>query len=124
LWIGTSKHKGLGVFPKNGNVVRAENWFGTFAHSSISNSSRACRWATTDLKLFLPFTLNDEYLLLGVWTKADGADAFQYIGQLWKYLQIHRNQLHREKTILLGDFTSIATAFGTSQIAGGTILML
>jgi exonuclease III len=106
LWIGTSKHKGLGVFPKNSNTVQAADWFGAFSQSGISNSSKASRWTTADLKLFLPFILNNEYQVLGVWTKADGAEVFQYIGQLWKYLQIHKKQLHRDKTILLGDFNS------------------
>lgn len=106
LWTGTSKHKGLGVFPKNGNTVRALSWFGTFSQSGISNSSSASHWTTSDLKLFLPFALNDEFIVLAVWTKADGAKVFRYIGQLWKYLQIHRAQLQRDKTILLGDFNS------------------
>ena len=44
--------------------------------------------------------------MLGVWTKAEGAEVFGYIGQLWKYLQIHRTQLHRKKTVLLGDLNS------------------
>jgi len=106
LWIGTSNHKGLGVFPKNGNTVRTANWSGRFALSGISNRNSAWAWTTADLKLFLPFVLNDTYSVLGVWTKADGAKVFRYIGQLWKYLQIHKNQLQREKTILLGDFNS------------------
>lgn len=106
LWIGNSKHRGLGVFPKNDNAVRAADWHGTFSQPGVSNSSKASTWTTADLKLFAPFILNDEYQVLGVWTKADGADVFSYIGQLWKYLQIHRDQLRREKTILLGDFNS------------------
>nr|WP_315463443.1 endonuclease/exonuclease/phosphatase family protein [uncultured Rhodoferax sp.] len=106
LWVGTSKHKGLGIFPKKGNTVRALDWFGTFSQQGVSNSSAASSWTTTELKLFTPFTLNEEFQVLGVWTKADGAKVFRYIGQLWKYLQIHRNQLHRRKTILLGDFNS------------------
>ena len=106
LWVGASKHKGLGVFPKNGNTVRAADWFGTFSQLGVTNSSQASRWTTTDLKLFLPFILNDEYQVLGVWTKAEGAKVFQYIGQLWKFLQIHGTQLKRDKTILLGDLNS------------------
>ncbi len=54
----------------------------------------------------MPFILNDKYQVLGVWTKADHAEVFSYIGQLWKYLQIHRDQLNRSNTILLGDFNS------------------
>ena len=106
LWIGTSKHKGLGVFPKRGNTVRAVEWFGSFTQPGVTNSSQASSWTTADLKLFLPFLLNDEYQVLGVWTKADGSKVFRYIGQLWKFLQIHRTQLQRDKTILLGDFNS------------------
>ncbi len=106
LWTGTSKHKGLGVFPKNGNKVRSTDWHGTFTQPGIANSSQATQWTTDDLKLFSPFILNDEYQVLGVWTKADGAKVFRYIGQLWKYLQIHKNQLRRDKTLLLGDFNS------------------
>jgi exonuclease III len=106
LWVGTSKHKGLGVFPKKGNSVRALDWLGAFSQPGVSNSSAASSWMTTDLKLFTPFVLNEEFQVLGVWTKADGAKVFRYIGQLWKYLQVHRTQLHRDKTILLGDFNS------------------
>jgi exonuclease III len=106
LWIGTSKHKGLGVFPKQGNTVCSANWYGTFSQQGITNSSEAAKWTTDDLKLFAPFILNNTYQVLGVWTKADGDKVFNYIGQLWKYLQIHRSQLQRDKTILLGDFNS------------------
>lgn len=63
-------------------------------------------WTTSDLKLFMPFTVNGEYQVLGVWTKADNSDVFGYIGQLWKYLQIHKCQLQKNKTILLRDFNS------------------
>jgi len=106
LWMGTSKHKGLGVFPKKGNTVQASQWQGTFSHSGVINSNPSSSWSTDDLKLFLPFILNDKYQVLGVWTKAEGSKVFRYIGQLWKYLQIHRDQLKRSNTILLGDFNS------------------
>jgi exodeoxyribonuclease-3 len=106
LWIGNSKHKGLGIFPKNGNHVRAADWFGTFSQPGVVNSNQASQWSTTDLKLFAPFILNEKYQVLGLWTKAENADAFRYIGQLWKYLQIHRDQLRNGNTIVLGDFNS------------------
>ncbi len=106
LWMGTSKHKGLGVFPKKGNTVQASQWQGTFSHSGVINGNPSSSWSTDDLKLFLPFILNDKYQVLGVWTKAEGSKVFRYIGQLWKYLQIHRDQLNRSNTILLGDFNS------------------
>ncbi len=106
LWVGTSKHKGLGVFPKKGNTVQALDWFGAFKQPGVINSNSSTSWSTAELKLFLPFTLNEEFQCLGVWTKAEGADVFSYIGQLWKYLQIHRDQLRQERTILLGDLNS------------------
>ena len=106
LWVGTSKHKGLGIFPKKGNTVQACQWHGTFSHAGVINSSPSSSCTTDDLKLFLPFILNDKYQVLGVWTKAEGSKVFRYIGQLWKYLQIHRDQLKRSNTVLLGDFNS------------------
>lgn len=106
LWVGTSKNKGLGVFPKKGNTVKLAEWFGTFKQPGVINSNSSTSWSTADLKLFVPFTLNEDFQFLGVWTKAEGADVFSYIGQLWKYLQIHRDQLRRERTILLGDLNS------------------
>jgi exonuclease III len=106
MWVGTSKHKGLGVFPKKENTVQALDWFGTFKQPGVANSNESSAWTTADLKLFIPFSLNKRYQLLGVWTKAENADVFSYIGQLWKYLQIHRTQLRRDKTIVLGDINS------------------
>jgi hypothetical protein len=82
LWFGTSKNRGLGIFPKSGNTVRALNWDGAFSLLGINKHSHATRWKTSDLKLFAPFTLNDEYQVLGLWTKADNAEVFGYIGQL------------------------------------------
>ena len=59
----------------------------------VGLKSSATRWQSDELKLFLPFTLNDQYSILSVWTKGSGAKAFGYIGQLWKYLQMHKTKL-------------------------------
>ena len=106
LWVGTSKHRGIGIFPKKGNTVRSLDWQGVYTLQGISKHNQATHWATSDLKLFAPFKLNDQYQLLGVWTKADNAEVFGYIGQLWKYLQIHSAQLRSDRTIVLGDLNS------------------
>ena len=108
LWIGKSKSKGLGVFPKKGNKVVAANWQGTYEVPGSSRECNAARWTSSDLQFFLPFTLNDKWSILGVWTKGSDNQVFGYIGQLWKYLQIHRDQLSGPRTLVIGDFNSNA----------------
>ena len=104
LWVGDSKNKGLGIFPKNDNTVEALNWSGTFKIPGINHPSGS--WATENLKLFLPFSINGQYNALGLWTKGSDSQAFSYIGQLWKYLQIHQQALSGRNQLIIGDFNS------------------
>jgi exonuclease III len=106
LWVGTNKNKGIGVFPKKGNIVSALNWHGKFTINGIDTRHSSTQWTTSDLKLFLPFALNNHFTILGVWTKGNDSEAFGYIGQLWKFIQIHRKDLNQKNTLIVGDFNS------------------
>ena len=107
LWVGESKNKGVGIFPKKGHSVNPLNWSGTFKIEGLSSTSKSLSWQTEDLKLFLPFTLNDQFTILAAWTKGNNdKQAFSYIGQLWKYLQLHNKQLSGPDTLLIGDLNS------------------
>lgn len=108
LWVGTNKNKGIGVFPKNGNRVKKLDWYGEYRIEGVKSFHLSAHWSTSDLKLFLPFVLNDEYTVLGVWTKGSDSEAFGYVGQLWKYIQIHGKDLSKPKTMILGDLNSNA----------------
>lgn len=106
LWVGENKNKGIGVFPKRGNHVKRLDWDGEFKIEGISSSSSSLCWSTESLRLFLPFTVNDNIEVLGVWTKGSDSEAFGYIGQFWKFLQIHKQDLAKGNQIILGDFNS------------------
>ncbi len=108
LWVGTSKNKGIGVFAKKGNKVTKLEWDGEFNIQGLPSKSRSLSWKTSDLNLFLPFMINDSITTLGVWTKGNDSQIFGYMGQFWKFLQIHRNELSNDKTMILGDFNSNA----------------
>jgi exodeoxyribonuclease-3 len=108
LWVGDSKNKGIGVFPKNNHRVDALTWSGTYSISGLASAAPSHTWHSRDLKYFLPFTINHHLIALAVWTKGNDIQAFAYVGQLWKYLQIHRNELAKDNVIILGDLNSNA----------------
>lgn len=106
LWVGESKNRGIGIFPRNGHRVEKLDWNGRFSVPGLFSKSETLSWNTEDLRLFLPFTIDRNFIVLAVWTKGSNEEVFGYMGQFWKYLQIHREDLRGPKTLILGDFNS------------------
>ena len=40
LWVGENKNKGIGIFPKNKNIVRRLDWFGSFCIPGLHTTSQ------------------------------------------------------------------------------------
>lgn len=87
LWLECSKHKGIGIF-------------------SNRHKLKPLAWESNKLESFLPFTIDDEITALAVWTRYANSPTFGYIGQLWKYLQLHKDKIVGEKVIICGDLNS------------------
>lgn len=88
-WVGSNKNKGLGVFVRPGH------------------SLAVAPWIASGLQCFLP-CLIDGMPLLAVWTKKSDSDRYDYIGQLWLWLQTHAGFLRGERALLVGDLNSNA----------------
>ena len=87
FWHGKNKHKGIGIFVNPSVIVEPLNW------------------PDQDLQYFLPVRINNQFNLIAVWTKEANSPTFKYIGQLWKYLQIHKDNM-KTNTVICGDFNS------------------
>ena len=87
LWLECSKHKGIGIFSDRHRLKKLD-------------------WASNGLESFLPFTIDDEIIAIAVWTRYANSPTFGYIGQFWKYLQLHKDKIQGEKVIICGDFNS------------------
>lgn len=88
LWYGENKHKGIGVFSRHDTIIKKLDW------------------KDDGLQMFLPCRVNDSFNLVAVWTKHANSPNFRYIGQFWKYLQLHKEKIKKEKTVVCGDFNS------------------
>ena len=88
LWVGENKNKGVGIFSKNGYELEALNWDDDVLQS------------------FLPCRIGGSLNVVGVWTKYANSPNFRYIGQLWKYLQLHKQKIGSGSTIICGDLNS------------------
>lgn len=105
LWRGNNKNKGLGIFSRKNHKITILDWQGEY-RIKLSESGRQLKWSSDQLECFLPCKIDDEYTILGVWTKQAKSPNFQYIGQFWLYLQIHKEKLTNGNTFICGDFNS------------------
>lgn len=86
LWIGSNKNKGLGIFARTNIKINKINL------------------DDQNLKYFIPCNINGEFNLLASWCHGANSPTFGYIGQFWKYMQLHKNNF--SKIIIAGDFNS------------------
>lgn len=89
-WVGPTKNKGLGVFPRPGLSV-------TPVALDLGR-----------LELFLPCLVDDQWPLLATWTRQANSPTFGYIGQAWKLLQAHSAFLKHLGAMMVGDLNSNA----------------
>ena len=89
LWVGGNKNKGLGVFSSGAHLAMLD-------------------WDSNGLESFVPFTIDSKITVLAVWTRHANSPTFRYIGQLWKYLQVHKKNIKKGNMIICGDFNSNA----------------
>jgi len=107
IWDGENKNKGIGIFAKSGVKIKRLNWDGSYSlKTSLTRHNSKLTWHTKELRQFIPFTINDQYTCLAVWTKGPNDEVFGYMGQFWKLLQIHKHELSADNVIILGDFNS------------------
>lgn len=90
LWIGDRNHKGLGIFARKNIKLESLDWTNTYKDHSV--------------KHFLPCRINDKIQFIGVWTHSNNSPNFGYIGQFWKFIQLHKSKF--QDIIIAGDFNS------------------
>ncbi|WP_339758140.1 endonuclease/exonuclease/phosphatase family protein [Algoriphagus aquimarinus] len=90
LWIGDSKHKGLGIFAREEISLELLDWTNNYEDNPV--------------KHFLTCRVNSEFDLIAVWTHYNKSPTFGYIGQFWKYLQLHKSNF--KNCLIVGDFNS------------------
>ena len=86
LWVGGNKNKGLGIFSK---IEIIEN-----------------NWDSENLKYFISCNIDNKFNLLGIWSHQADSPTFKYIGQIWKYIRLHKNNISSKDIMLIGDFNS------------------
>ncbi len=106
LWFGDNKNKGIGIFAKKEIKIEKLDWYNTLEVTIPGSKFRTESWSSDQLKLFFPIRVNDSFNILSVWTKGNENQVFSYIGQLWKYLQLHHQDLVDSDTLIMGDLNS------------------
>jgi exonuclease III len=97
-WIGNLKHKGMGVFLKDGL------------------SAHVMELSETSQKFFLPLQLSNGTQLLAVWAMNAANRQDGYVAQIHDYLQNHAQQFNWEKLVIVGDFNSNAQWDGKREL--------
>lgn len=59
---------------------------------------------TNGTKFFISCRVENQFNLIGTWCHGANSPTFGYIGQLWKYIQINKQQFGQ--SIIAGDFNS------------------
>jgi len=90
LWVGDSKHKGLGIFVKGDIKLEKLEWPTIYKDHSV--------------KHFLPCLINGNTQFIGVWAHSNKSPNFGYIGQFWKFIQLHKSKFN--EIVIAGDFNS------------------
>jgi exodeoxyribonuclease III len=91
LWLGSNKHKGLGIFSYAGFVCKIH------------------RSHNPDLKLVAPVKISNgpfSMMLYAIWAHNPGDSDGHYITQVWKALKHYDKIITKKRTILTGDFNS------------------
>jgi exonuclease III len=86
LWTGNNDRKGLGIFAGNSVEIKMLDW------------------DARKLEHFITCSVNGDFNLIGTWCHGASLKKFAYIGQLWKYLKLHKAKLG--KAVITGDFNS------------------
>ncbi len=89
-WVGNSKHKGLGIFAKDGIDLEKLDW-----PSQVEGNP---------LNYFLPCLVNQTFHLVAVWAHRGHTSKYNYIGQAWSYFDLNLGKI--DKAVVLGDFNS------------------
>lgn len=90
IWTGDSKNKGLGIFAKDDIKLKRLNYTNLYDNHPV--------------KHFLPCKVNNDFDLLAVWTHKNNSPNFAYIGQLWKYIQVNKENF--KDIVIAGDLNS------------------